>query len=179
MSGLTKPTVRSLLRVVQSTEERFTGSRVLKELSDSFGVGRSKGVGVLFDREDKAHIREILRADGIDPDTNPAAWDGISRAQALHLGPDEKFASAPVKRHRVAIKTLPGRPLTIDGRELILPPEGHLDVDGTAAAAMLAHETILLVENWESFNRIHDTDLDFSSAGQNPLVVWRGDSSRV
>jgi hypothetical protein len=177
MSGLSKQTVRSLLRVVQSTDERFAASRVLKEFSDAYGIGRSKGAGILFDQEDKTGIREILRAEGIDPSTDPAAWDGISRARALHLGRDEKFASTPVKRQRVAIKTLPGRPLNINGRALILPPGCHLDVDGATTAALLTHETILLVENWESFNRIHETDLVLSSAGQNPLVVWRGDLS--
>jgi hypothetical protein len=34
-----------------------------------------------------------------------------------------------------------------------------------------------LVENWEPFNRIDDVDLDFSPAGDNPLVIWRGDRS--
>jgi hypothetical protein len=59
----------------------------------------------------------------------------------------------------------------------MFPPECHLDVDGQTAASLLTHETVLLVENWESFNRIHDTDLDLSQAGENPLVVWRGDRS--
>jgi hypothetical protein len=120
---------------------------------------------------------QILRAEGIDPSTDPAAWDAITRAEALHLGPDEKFASTPVKRQRVAIKTLPGRPLNLDGRELILPPACHLDVEGPTVAGLLAHDRVLLVENWEPFNRIHAIDLDLSPAGENPLVLWRGDRS--
>lgn len=177
MSRLTKQAVRTLLRVVQSPDHRFAASRVLNELSDAYGIGRSKGAGLLFDREDKARIRAILNAEGIDPSIDPAAWDGISRAAALHLGPDEKFASTPVKRQRVAIKSLPGEPLCIKGQALMLPPACHLDVDGPTAAGLLSHQTALLVENWESFNRIHDTDLDLSPAGRNPLVVWRGDPS--
>jgi len=177
MSGFTKQTVRALLRVVQSHDDRFAASRVLSDFSSSYGMGRTKGARLLFDRDDKARIREILQVEGIDPSTDPAAWDGISRADAMKLGPDEKFASTPVKRQRVAIKTLPGKPLSIDGRALLLPPACHLDVDGQMAAGLLAHETVILVENWESFNRIHDTDLDFSPAGKNPLVVWRGDRS--
>ena len=144
---------------------------------EDFRIGRTKGSAFLFDREDKARIRELLSADGIAPDTDPAAWNGIGRAQALHLGPNEKFAAAPVKRRRVAIKTLPGRPLILDGQALILPPASHLDVEYPTVAGLLTHTTVLLVENWESFNRIHDTELDFSPAGENPLVVWRGDRS--
>lgn len=177
MTGLTKQKVRALLRVVQSSDARFAGSRVLKDFSDAYGVGRSKGAGLLFDSEDKARIREILRAEGIDPDTEPGAWDELTRAEALRLGPNEKFASTPVKRQRVAIKTLPRRPLHIDGQALLLPPACHLDADGQSAAGLLAHETVLLVENWEPFNRIHNIDLALSRAGDNPLVVWRGDRS--
>ncbi len=103
--------------------------------------------------------------------------DRISRAQALQLGPDEKFAATPVKRERVAVKALPGNPLRIDGQALILPPACHLDVEGSTAAGLLAHETVLLIENWESFNRVHDTGINLSDAGENPLVVWRGDQS--
>ena len=177
MTGLAKQTVRALLRVVRSPDDRFAASGVLKAFSDAYRIGRSKGASLLFDREDKARIREILGAEGIDPSTEPAAWDEISRAEALHLGPNEKFAATPVKRRRVAIKTLPGRPLHLDGQALILPPACHVDVDGSTAAALLAHESVLLVENWESFNGIHDTDLDLSQTGENPLVLWRGDRS--
>ena len=177
MSGLSKQTVRALLRVAQSTDERFAASRVLKAFSGAYGIGRSKGTGLLFDEKDTTSIREILRAEGIDPSTDPGAWDGISRARALHLGRNEKFASTPVKRQRVALKTLPGNPLHIGGQALMLPPGCHLDVNGATASGLLAHESLLLVENWESFNRIHATDLDLSPPGENPLVVWRGDQS--
>lgn len=177
MRDLSKQRVRALLRVVQSSDERFAASRVLTSFVDAYGIGRSKGAGLLFDADDKVRIREILRAEGIDPSTDPAAWDEITRAEALRLGPDEKFAATPVKRQRVAIKTLPGSPLNLDGRELILPPACHLDVEGPTVAGLLAHGTALLVENWEPFNRIHDINLDLSPAGENPLVLWRGDRS--
>ena len=177
MSGLTKQTVRSLLRVVQSADERFSASKALGDFSTAYGIGRGKGAGLLFDANDKVRICEILRAEGIDPTTDPAAWDRLSRARALDLGPNEKFASAPVKRHRVAIKALPGRPVRLAGQALLLPPACHLDLDGPAVASLLAHDTALLVENWECFDRIHAIDLDLSPAGRSPLVVWRGDSS--
>jgi hypothetical protein len=177
MNGLTKQTVLSLLRVVQSADERFAASGALKDFSDAYRIGRSKGASLLFDQEDKTRMREILTAEGIDPSTDSAAWGGISRSEALNLGPNEKFASTPVKRHRVAIKTLPGKPLRLDDEALMLPRGCHLDAEGPTVVGLLTHETVLLVENWESFNRIHDSALDLSPAGENPLVVWRGDRS--
>ncbi|MEA1053956.1 hypothetical protein U5801_29700, partial [Lamprobacter modestohalophilus] len=92
MTTLSKQTARALLRVVQSSDEGFTASKTLLQFSADYGIGRNKGVRLLFDAEDKAHVRELLRAEGIDPATAPAAWDPLTRAQALELGPDEKFA---------------------------------------------------------------------------------------
>jgi hypothetical protein len=174
---MNKQTVRTLLRVLQSPQGRFAGSQVLAQFNADYRIGRTKGAGICFDAEDKARIRALLRAEGIDPATDPGAWDGISRGAALHLGPDEKFTAAPVKRQRVAIKALADRPLCLDGQRLLLPSACHLDVDGPRVAGRLAHASALLVENWESFNRIDDTRLDLSPAGTNPLVVWRGDGS--
>lgn len=177
MSDPGKNEVRALLRVAQSPEDRFASSRVLADFIDDYGIGRRKGSGFLFDAEDKARIRDLLQAEGIDPLTDPAAWDEITRAEALRLGPDEKFAATPVKRRRVAVKTLPGKPLNLDGQALFLPPTCHLEVEGPTVAGLLAHDPVLLVENWEPFNLIHAIDLDLSPAGANPLVVWRGDRS--
>lgn len=177
MSGLSKQLVKALLRVIQSDVDRFSGSKVLRDFTDGYRIGRAKGAGLLFDQTDKARIMEVLEAEGIDPTTQPDAWDHLSRANATRLGPDEKFASAPVKRRRVAIKALPERPLLLDGRELMLPPACHLDVDGASIVTRLGHDTVLMVENWECFDRIHRVDLDFTPAGENPLVIWRGDGS--
>ncbi|MCF8003452.1 MAG: hypothetical protein K9L32_04455 [Chromatiaceae bacterium] len=177
MTTLSKQTARALLRVVQSSDEGFTASKTLRQFSADYGIGRNKGARLLFDAEDKAHVREFLRAEGIDPATKPAAWDPLTRAQALELGPDEKFASRPVKRDRVAIKALAQRPLRMAGERLRLPPACHLDIDGPMSAALLEHETALLVENWECFNRIDAIDLDLSPAGDDPIVIWRGDGS--
>jgi hypothetical protein len=177
---MNKLIVCALLRVVQSAHDRFNSSDVLRTFCDEYRIGRVKGTRIFFDSADKAKIVEALRAEHIDPQTPPAAWDGMTRAEALALGPNEKFTATRVKRERVAIKTLPGNPLCCDGREILLPPGSHLDVTGPAIAPLLRHMSILFVENWESFDRIHATDPDrinFRPAGVNPLVLWRGDSS--
>ena len=38
---------------------------------------------------------------------------------------------------------------------------------------------MIVVENWESFNQIDDMALDFSPAGDNPLIIWRGEQEGV
>ncbi|WP_200157833.1 DUF7281 domain-containing protein [Allochromatium vinosum] len=179
MSGLSKTQVRALLRVVQSPETLFKASQVLREISEDYHLGYPKGASLVFEIEDKRQLRALLQAEGIDPQTDPSAWDGLSRAAALRLGPNEKLARTPVKRGRVAIKTLVGQPLRLAGDRLRLPPGCHLDVEAATVATLLDHRTVLLVENWECFERIHDVDLDLAPAGENPLVVWRGDASRT
>lgn len=177
MSGLSKQLVKALLRVVQSNSVQFSGSKVLRDFSDDYRIGRVKGAGLLFDQADKARIAQVLATEGINPTTPPHAWDQLSRAAATQLGSDEKFASAPVKRQRVAIKTLPHRPLLLSGQEAMLPPACHIDADWPLIVERIGHQSVLLVENWECFNRIDLIDLDLTHAGSNPLVIWRGDSS--
>jgi hypothetical protein len=79
----------------------------------------------------------------------------------------------------VAIKTLPGRPLRVGRQSITLPPLCHLEADALGIGRSVEHDSVLLVENWECFDSIHDIHLDFSSAGSNPLVLWRGGSGDV
>ena len=174
-----KQLVKVLLRVVQSGEDRFTASKTLKSFLENYRIGWQKGVSCCFDAPAKASIRELLEAQGINPETLPTAWDDLTRAQSLALGRDEKWAGGPARRDRLALKTLPGRPLRVGGQSLLLPPRCHLEVDALEIGGRVEYESVLLVENWECFDRIHDIRLDFSAAGANPLVVWRGGSAAV
>lgn len=169
-----KQLVKVLLRVVQSAEERFTGSKTLRGFLDDYHIGWTKGATCCFDAPAKARIRELLQAQGIAPETPPDAWNGLTRAESLALGRDEKWAGGPARRDRVAMKTLPGRPLLIGHESILLPPRCHLEADALEIAGNVQHDTVLLVENWECFDRIHEVSLDFSAAGGNPLVLWRG-----
>ncbi len=174
-----KQLVKVLLRVVQSQEERFTGSKTLRGFLDDYNIGWIKGATCCFDAPSKARIRELLLAQGIPPETPPDAWDGLTRAESLALGRDEKWAGGPARRDRVALKTLPGRPLLIGREPILLPPRCHLEADALEIAGNVQHDTVLLVENWECFERIHAVQLDFSTAGPNPLVLWRGGSGEA
>lgn len=170
-----KTLVNSLLRIVQTDTEQFPLSKTLRAFVGEFHIGWVKGTTARFDTVAKARIRDLLRAGDIDPATPPDAWQGRTRAESLALGPNEKWTDGPAKRHRVALKALPGQPLYVGTQPLHLPPGSHLDVDGSTVAVTMQHTTVLLVENWECFNRIDALTLDLSRAGSNPLVVWRGD----
>lgn len=174
-----KRLVKVLLRVVQMTEECFPGSKTLRGFLDDYHIGWTKGASYCFDAMAKARIRELLQAQGIAPETLPDAWDGLTRAESLALGRDEKWADGPARRDRVVVKALPGRPLRISHDSLMLPPRCHLEADALEIAGGVQHDTILLVENWECFDRIHEVQLDFSSAGTDPLVLWRGGSAEA
>lgn len=166
--------VKVLLRVVQMTEECFPGSKTLRDFLNEYHIGWTKGASYCFDATAKARIRALLQAQGIAPETPPDAWDGLTRAESLALGRDEKWADGPARRDRVAVKALPGRPLRIGHDSLMLPPSCHLEAAALEIVGGVRHDTILLVENWECFDRIHEIRLDFSAAGPNPLVLWRG-----
>jgi hypothetical protein len=167
--------VNTLLRVVQVSSEGFLSTKTLRRFVDEFNIGWVKGASLVFDQAAKARIRELLQAEGVDPATKPHAWQGLTRAESLILGRNEKWTDSPAKRNRVAIKTLPGQLLRIDEHDSYLPNGAHLDADWMAIVKVIRHESIIVVENWECFNRIEKATIDFSRAGTNPLVVWRGD----
>lgn len=174
-----KRLVKVLLRVVQMTEECFPGSKTLRDFLDEYHIGWTKGASYCFDATAKARIRALLQAQGIAPETPAEAWDGLTRAESLALGRDEKWSGGPARRDRVAVKTLPGRPLLIGREPILLPPRSHLEADALEIVGNVQHDTVLLVENWECFDRIHVVRLDFSAAGTNPLVIWRGGSGEA
>lgn len=167
---------QSLLKVVQSPGERvqFHASKTLVAFVSDSGIGVLQGKHVLFNAAHKARIRNWLRGDNIDPATPADAWAGVSRAAALILGPDEKWAGVAVRANRIALKTLRGQPLKVGCESIYLPPRVNLEWDVEGALACIHHDVVIVVENWEVFERIDDLELDLQPAGENPLILWRG-----
>ena len=177
MTGATgKQLALSLLRVVQSPEEQtaFSHSKVLAGFVTETNIGELRGSRLVFRADDKEKIRAWLRADRIDPMTPPASFGTMSRAEAIGAGPDEKWAGKQVRTGKVAIKTRPGRPLLLDGREIWLPAKANveLSIDDSDTARM--HQSVVVVENWLCFEEIGQLQINWSRAGENPLIVWRG-----
>ncbi len=177
MTGATgKQLALSLLRVVQSPEEQtvFSHSKVLAGFVTETNIGELRGSRLVFRADDKEKIRAWLRVDRIDPMTPPASFGTMSRAEAIGAGPDEKWAGKQVRTGKVAIKTRPGRPLLLDGREIWLPAKANveLSIDDSDTARM--HQSVVVVENWLCFEEIGQLQINWSRAGENPLIVWRG-----
>ena len=174
--------VKVLLRCVQSDGERFTVNAALDDFVREYGsrVGERKGQSIHMSPAQKQVIRELLVSEGVSADTSPDAWGGLTRAEALSVGHNEKLAQDPVKRRRVAVKALhPSLPLVLNGQPLHLPARCHVEVDYAELDEMTPHDWIVVVENWECFNDIHVAAVRLSFPGQNPLIVWRGDKDSV
>jgi len=174
---ITKALAKSLLRIVQAEPncESFPASGQLRAfIEEHRGIGYMRGSKILFTAEHKERIRALLKMDNIDPATPQEAWDGQGRSAALDMGPDEKWAGEAVRGRRISVKALRGQPLVVGGDSLYLPALANLEWSVGEAVARLVHASVIVVENWETFERIDDLQIDLTRAGNNPLVIWRG-----
>lgn len=162
----------AMQRVLAKDEERFTLTKALEELIE-FGIGTRRGKSAYFTAKDKDEIRAWLEAKGFSVDQR--VQPGMSRSERLAITPNEKAGGEAIKRNRISIKALAGQPLIIGEQHLLLPTESHLDVDWTKIVGQIRHTCILVVENYENFNRIHETQFDLPELFRSPLVVYRGD----
>ena len=162
----------AMQRVLTKSDNRFTLTKGLEELIQ-FGIGTRKGKSAYFTSKDKEEIRSWLQAKGFA--TEQVDMTGMTRNQCLTVTPNEKAGGEAVKRNRVSIKALAGQSLVLGGEAINLPSETHLDADWTKIASTLGHRCVLVVENYESFNRIHETTFKLPVEYRSPLVVYRGD----
>ena len=142
--------VKMLLRCVKSDSGQFRVNASLDAFVRDYGqqVGELKGKSIRMTHTQKQVIRELLASEGVSADTSPDAWDGLTRAEALSVGHNEKLAQEPVKRRRVAVKALlPSRPLVLNGQTLLLPARCHVEVDYAELGDMVQHDWIVVIEN--------------------------------
>lgn len=172
---------KSLLRVVQSPAERveFPASDTLRTFVAESGIGIVQGRKIFFNKEHKERVRLWLRTDNIDPDTSVDAWMGIGRAEALQIGPNEKWAGAAVRAERIAIKALKGNLLLLGDQPIFLPPLANVEWNYIEALEVLHHDVVIVVENWEVFECIDDFKIEMSHISENPLILWRGGGSKL
>lgn len=164
----------AMQRILSRQDERFTLTATLQRLVDD-GIGTKRGKSAYFYERDRQAMREWLEAKGFS--TEPVDMSGMSRAERLEVTPHEKVGGEAVKRNRISIKALAGQALVIGGQPINLPEESHLDVDWTKIVSQIGHRSIMVVENYENFNRIHETSFKLPVEYRSPLVVYRGDPS--
>lgn len=162
----------AMQRILSRQDERFTLTATLQRLVDD-GIGTKCGKSAYFNERDRQSMREWLEAKGFSTELVDMA--GMSRAERLEVTPHEKAGDEAVKRNRISIKALAGQALVIGGQPINLPEESHLDVDWKKIVSQIGHRCIMVVENYENFNRIHQTSFKFPVEYSSPLIVYRGD----
>lgn len=159
-------------RILSKSDERFTLTAAVQSLIDT-GIGTKRGKSAYFSAKDKAEMRAWLKAKGFSEEQVNLA--GISRGDRLAVTPHEKAGREAVKRNRVSIKSLASEPLRIGGESFKLPAECHLDADLTKVTDNVGHSCVMVVENYENFNRLHETTFALPECYRSPLVIYRGD----
>ncbi|CAI10467.1 DUF7281 domain-containing protein [Aromatoleum aromaticum] len=177
-----KRLIDTLIRIVQSPETQFLDGAGLKDFRQRYGIGFPVGTTrVRFSDKDKAEIASLLKAKaGIDAaQVKPGAWQGLTRAEALDLGHEEKLARGAVKRDRISLKAVPGQALKLSGRHLSLPDYAHVDINWREITA-LGHPVALVVENYEVFDGLLRTEIAealLEAGYADALVIYRGDAT--
>ena len=159
-------------RLLSKDDKRFSLTATLQGLVDA-GIGTKRGKSVYFTVNDKEEMRIWLQAKGFS--IEQVDLTGMPRSERLVVTPNEKAGGESVKRNRISIKAMAGQPLMIGGESIRLPAESHLDVDWTKIAGQIDHQCVMVVENYENFNRIHETKFDLPEDFSSPLVIYHGD----
>jgi len=169
---LPKQHLQALLRAYQSESGRRPTSKTAQALVDSLGFGRIVGKQWLITDLDRERIRTFLQhVEGIDPETLPDAWSGLTRIEVGELGLNEKLAGRRPREDRLALRGPAG--LHLGEASILLPAQAFLDIPLTEAACF-RHDCIVVVENFEAFIRYEDAAIE--QPFLQPLLVFRGDS---
>jgi hypothetical protein len=163
----------ALKRIVASEVERAKVSETLRVFTLDHNIGRVVGKSIYFTVQDRDLIRNLLEVKGYN--LEQTVVDGMERSERLALSPNEKAGGGSLKRHRISIKTINRKALNIAGKQLQLPPMSHLDIDWRDLVGKITNNCVILVENYENFNRFHETEVYLPQEFDYPLVIYRGD----
>lgn len=171
-----KNVVKALQTICQKACEEYKFGIGLQAFCDEYGVGHRDGRFIRFDAMSREKIKGILDFKGYDWQGDISTFNQMSRAEVSRLSNNEKDTARRVREAKVAIKSLPGRPLLFKTGPVTLPPGSNLDVSFEWVVENSLHDSVLVIENWECFERAHDVQL-LADITENPLVVYRGDAS--
>lgn len=175
--GSVKPELQLLLEIARSSQVRPRSTQVARNLHERHGIGQLAGGRVIYGPHDKADAARILRRDhGIDPYAAVLSVD--SRTEAAKRGlRNEKVFGGAVRRNRVAIKPITGKP-RIGDCEIPRIHGAHIDCSVGDAAALVA-DHLVVVENYEAFEQLHEINLAMGvdEALGAACAIYRGDAS--
>jgi hypothetical protein len=103
------------------------------------------------------------------------SWEDLSRHEALALGSNEKLAPLNVRKSIVAVKAFPSRPIYLTTGKINLPLGANIMISHNDLHITDAHSSIVLIENWEAFERIHHLSFPVPVHLESALLIYRGD----
>ena len=174
MQLLSHGLVEKLKSIVLSESSKFTLTKYLQQFCNDYNLGNTRGKTVQFSDDHKLQIRNLLEIKGHD--VNASIKATMSRTEKLEFGPNEKAGGGRIKNNRISIKAYADLPLMINMRRIELIKNSHLNID-ISKILSCQHNCIIVVENYENFNRFDETTILLPEAFNNPLVIYRGDKS--
>ncbi len=163
-------------RAIDSEQELFPLNQTWQAIHQEYNIGLTQAKKLRLTHQDKQELRELVnKITGIDlQQVVPSEFAAMQREQVLTLAVNEKLAGQSVKKNRLAIKSLPGRALKLNGDSYRLPNSSHCDM-ALETIASVEHQSIWIVENYRCFDQLGVIKLDDAAAFTEPLVVFRGD----
>ncbi|MFI3138155.1 MAG: hypothetical protein QX197_15370 [Methylococcaceae bacterium] len=173
---------KQLLKIIQgalqSDKQLFPLNRSWTLLHEQYNIGRTQGNKLQLTLQDKAELLTLAKhTSGIDlAETQVTDFVTLQREQILAVAVDEKLAGQAVKKDRLAIKTLSGQALKINGYAYSMPDCGHMDLALSDLSSTL-HRCVLIIENYRCFDALSKIDLTLFKPYTDPLVLFRGDNT--
>ncbi len=172
-----KQLLKVIERAIQSDQQIFPLNQSWIFLHQEYNIGHTQGNKLKVTLQDKDNLLAMVKlATGVDlGQISVTDFAAMNREEALFFALDEKIAGQTVKKDRLAIKTLVGMVLKINGYAYSLPSCGYLDM-ALADITSTAHHCIVLIENYRCFDRLGNMQLDLPDQYADPLVLFRGDN---
>ena len=167
--------IKAGLRALSELGSIRASKELLSYLQENNIFVTRRGSSILLGKHAREELERALERDfQVPPETTVDAWEGKSRTEALSLGVNEKASAVSVRGGRVAVKTFRGGLVRMGNRNVVLPDGVNLDVPISAAADVSGHLSVVVVENWEAFERVHKLSFEVPVDLRNALVVYRG-----
>lgn len=163
---------------MRSDKQLFLLNQSWKYLHQRYNIGRTQGTKLEITEQDKAELLALVKLEtGVDLDQVVVAdLAAMDREHALAYAIDEKWAGRAVKKDRLALKTLTGQTLKINGKSYNLPEQGHLDMALTDLV-ITAHHCVMVIENYRCFDRLANIRLNLPPQYDDLLILYRGDNT--
>lgn len=171
-----KRLVRLIERAVRADQTLFPLNAGWQHLHHEYNIGVTLGHKIRVSERDKAELIGLVKQmTGLDLNSvSVEALKSVTRSEALESARNEKWAGRAVSAHRLALKALPGQPLCLNGKVLDLPIRSHLNL-AVESVESLEHEAIVVIENYECFDRLDQMRWALEEPYTHALVLYRGD----